>query len=824
MEYEEKLANEAEGTAASSPQDGGANAVSLSVIFQIALRYWYWIAVSVIICVGLAFLIVKKTVPMYTRTCEIVIRDDAQSSVGSAAVDLSDIGVGMTNTVLEDEMASLQSPDLMEIVVTKLGLQLNYTSPGTFHSNVLYGKDVPLTVSFPDMAQDQSATLRVRYNEEGVLTVEDMVINIPEQEPIELPDERKVNFGVPFSTPVGKVVINKTPFFKSDKEYTVDVTRYSLRGAADLYCKEMTIDQQNKKSNVVVLTIDDASIERGDDILSELVNSYNQTWINSKAEVVAATSKFITERLNVLENELSNVDSDISSYKSDNLIPDLAQASTIYMQQSNIVSNQILELNNQLQMARYLKNHITSEGANNEMLPVNIGVGSPSIEAQISEYNRMLMQRNSHLKNTNASNPLIMDYDASLASMRNSIATSLDNQIVALNSSIRSLERSESNANARVAANPRQAEYLLSAERQQKVKETLYLYLLQKREENELTQTFTSINTRILKRPSGPNKPSSPKKHQILLAGFLLGVLIPFGVIYAREALNTKLRGRKDIEGLNIPIIGEIPRIKHKNARPFAAYMHPSKMRDMLPADDDIIVEEGKRDVANEAFRVMRTNINFLSAGHLPAVFMITSFNAGSGKSFISINTAIALALRGKKVLVIDCDLRRGSVSRVVDSPRKGIANYLNGSVDDIDSLIVHDVCGKKTLSLLPSGAFPPNPTELLEDPRFKEAIAHLRTEYDYIIIDCPPMEMMADAQIVEESCDRVFCVLRIGVFERSMLENLERVYKSKKMKNLAIVLNDAETSSRYGSTYRYGYGYGYGGKGYGRYYSSDED
>lgn len=803
MEYDNKLENESENKA--SKEENSSSAVSLTAIFQIALRYWYWFVISVIICLSLAFLIVKRAVPIYTRSCDVVIRDDAASSVGAASVDLSDIGVGMTNTILEDEMANLRSPDLMELVVAKLNLMVDYSTPGTFHDNVLYGSSVPVNVLFPDMAPDESASLKVSVDEKGNLNVSDIKIG---EDELVLPANKKLQFGEALSSKAGRIIVNKSPFFKEGQAYEVNVVRMPLLAAAGKYSAEVSVEQQSKKSNVVSITITDASISRGDDILNELINCYNQSWINSRAEIVAQTSNFITDRLNIIESELGNVDSDISNYKSNNMIPDLGQVSTLYMQQSNTVGSKIMELTNQLQMARYLRNFITTEGRNNQVLPVNIGIGSNSIETQIGEYNRMVLQRNSHLQSTNVNNPIIVDLDARLASMRNSITTSLDNQILALTNSISSLESSERNANARVAANPRQAKYLLSAERQQKVKETLYLYLLQKREENELSQTFTSINTRMLRRPSGSPFPSSPKKMQIMLAGLLLGLLIPFGIIYARETFNTKIRGRRDLEGLNIPIVGEIPRFKHKNVSPLKFYSHPSKMRDALPADDDIIVAEGKRDITNEAFRVLRSNINFLTSGKLPCVMMITSFNAGSGKSFIAINTAMTLALKGKKVLILDGDMRRGSISRIVQSPRKGFANYLNGSTDDLEGLIVNNVLDKKCLSVLPVGTFPPNPTELLESPRFKEAIAKLRQEYDYIIIDCPPMEMMADAQIIAEVCDRSFIVVRVGVFERSMLDTLDRTYKTKKLNNLAVIINDADTTMRYGYSYRYGYGY----------------
>ncbi len=777
--------------------------VNISDVFAIAMRFWFWVLLSVIVCTGIAVLNVKKTVPIYTRTCSVIMRDDAQSAVGSSSVDLSDIGVGIQNTYLQDEMASLKSPDLMEQVVKKLKLTVSYYTPGTFHNSVLYGSNLPVNVDFPDMPSDETASMTLHINEAGHLSVEDVIIN---GKNLIVPSADDLTWGSVIGTSSGRVIITKTPFFQAGQPMTILVRRQTLTDATNKYESEITIEQPNKKANVVQMTCNDASPQRGDEILTSLVNAYNQDWIKSRAEVVAVTSNFITDRLNIIESELGNVDSDISSFKSDHLIPDLNQASSMYMQQSNTASSQIMNLNNQLQMARYLKNFIMTEGRNNTVLPVNTVIGA-NVESQIGEYNNIMMQRNSLLGNTSASNPLIMEYDSRLAALRSSILASLDNEIVGLSNQLSSMQRSEQTANARVAANPRQAKYLLTAERQQKVKETLYLYLLQKREENELSQAFTSVNTRILRRPTGPGAPTFPKAQQTYMIGFLVGLILPFAIIYIIETLNTKIRGRKDVEGLNIPIVGEIPLFRHTKVSWLKFYRHPSEMRDELPAEDDIVVAEGNRDIINEAFRVLRTNVSFITADQIPCVSMMTSFNPGSGKTFISINLGIALALKGKRVLLIDGDLRRASLSRIVHSPKKGLAEYLNGSQRDVDQLIIHDTV-TPGVSILPTGAFPPNPTELLESSRFDNLIQYLRTEYDYIFIDCPPVQMMADAQIIDKVCDRTFFVIRVGLFERSMLAELERLYRTKSFRNMSVIINGSETAARYGTSYRYGYGY----------------
>lgn len=779
--------------------------VKISDVLGIALRFWYWVLISVILCTGVAVLYVLRTVPVYSRSCSVIIRDDAQGSVGASSVDLSDIGIGMSNTILEDEMAAIKSPDLMEQVVKKLHLDVSYRRLGTFHDDVLYGSNLPINVSFPDAAATDRASMKIIVSPEGLISVEDLNVN---GRNLVVAGSGSLRFGSVINTPSGRIIIEKTPFFKQGKEQEYLVSRNTLRGSTEAFEGEISIAQSNKRSNVVEITCNDASVQRADEILTSLVNAYNQNWIRTRAEVVAVTSNFITDRLNSLETELGSVDSNISSYKSANMIPDLSSTSAMYMEQSSSAGKQIIDLNNQLQMARYLRNYISTEGKN-AVLPVNTGIGAGNIESFIAQYNSLMIQRNSHLTNTSESNPLIIDLDSRLSALRASILSSLDNQILSLTTTIGNLERSAQSADARVAANPRQAQFLLTAERQQKVKETLYLYLLQKREENELSQAFTSVNTRILREPSGSFAPIAPKKGMIVGVGFLIGLLLPFAVIYFFEITNTKVRGKKDIKMLAAPVLGEIPQgLNPGMSRPmrFRSFAHLRERREKK-GSDEIVVKSGERDLVNEAFRVLRTNLFLLTADHQPCAVAVTSFHPGSGKTFIVVNLGVAVALKDKKVLLIDGDMRRASLSTYVDSPRLGLADYLSGAERDIDRLIVKDsiVPG---LSVLPVGHIPPNPTELLETKRFENLIDYLKQEYDLVLIDCPPMQMIADATIIDKSCDRTFFVVRVGLFERSMLPELDSLYKEELLNKLTVILNGVETSQRYGYSNRYGYGY----------------
>lgn len=453
-------------------------------------------------------------------------------------------------------------------------------------------------------------------------------------------------------------------------------------------------------------------------------------------------------------------------------------------------------------MARYIRNYLTDETNRFRLLPASSGIENSNISTQISEYNNQLMERNSLVSHSSVKNPLVKEMDASLQALRSALVTSIDNQLVALNAQIKSQQNYSGQVTSQIASNPNQAKYLLSVERQQKVKESLYLYLLQKREENELSQAFTAYNTRIITMPGGSMIPTAPVKKNILLMAFALGLLVPVVVIFMMENMNTVVRGRKDLEHLTIPFVGEIP-LSFRKKKKFS--------RQPQEKECVVAVKEKSRNVINEAFRVVRTNLEFMQDKESESyVIMLTSANPDSGKTFISFNLAASLGIKGKRVLVIDLDLRKGSLSQYAGSPKKGISDYLAGDVKDIKEIIVRPSEDAR-LEIIPVGTIPPNPTELLFSERLNQSIAKLRKEYDYIFIDCPPVEIVADATIISQLVDMTLFIIRAGRLDRSMLPEIERFYTDKKYKNMSLILNGTDGGSgRYG--YKYGYKYGYTG------------
>ena len=771
--------------------------IRIQDLWSMFVPKWYWFAISLFITLTIAVLYLMSTPPIYTRTAAILVKDNSKSSSSTSAMnDFSDLGIFKSNTNINNELLTLKSPTLMTEVVNRLGLNETFTIRKGLKNVDLY-KVSPVTITFCDKIE-VPLSFTIKFSSKEAFAISELEISGED-----IGETLSAQMGDSIQTSAGIMIVSPTQEFTDAFIGTsIRYVRGSVRAAVDTYSNALVAELGNEDATIINLSINDTSIRKAEDILNTLIEVYNENWIRDKNQIAVSTSQFISDRLGVIESELGHVDENISSYKSEHLLPDVQAASSLYMAQSAENNKELSTLNNQLSTAQYIRRELNTKQLD-QTLPANSGIVSANIETQISEYNNLVLDRNRLIANSSEKNPLVKNMASSLQSMQRTIIQSVDNLIVSLNTQIRSLRRQEEATTNRLASNPNQAKYLLSVERQQKVKEELYLYLLQKREENELSQAFTAYNTRLITAPRGSMFPTAPRKMNILLVAFAVGLLVPAVGIFMKENMNTKVRGRKDLENLSIPFIGEIPQYSGTKKK-WWEFKH-RKRQDMKI----IVVNEGNRNIINEAFRVLRSNMDFMaSKDNNQHVFVLTSFNPGSGKSFLAINIAISFAIKKKKILVIDGDLRHRTVSSYVDSPNKGLSDYLNNQIENWKEIIV-SYKGYTNLHILPIGTVPPNPTELLEDSKLAMLIEALRPEYDYIFIDCPPVDIVADAQIIEKWADRTIFVVRSGLLDRSMLSELENMYTGKRFKNLSMILNGTEsTGGRYG--YRYGYHYGY--------------
>lgn len=780
--------------------------------FKLCARQWKWFLFSVGIALVIGAFWLLRQQPVYERTTQVLIKDqDAGNSAADLAGAFSSMGLLSSKTSVYNELIALRSPAIMSEVVARLDLTKSYAAKGTFHWKTLYGKQLPFTVDFDGDKSKNGAQFLADLRPDGTMTLHHFVTFDDRGKPIKSDREIKAKIGAAVSgTPAGNLMIMPNVAYTAlrNDEVTIMVSLSSPSSAIEDYLGKLKVDLADQDAEVINLKIKDVSIQRAEDVLNTIILVYNENWIEDKNKMAIATSQFISERLSLIEKELGEVDSDISDYKSEHLLTDLQEASSIYMNQAAKVDSEMLEVSNQLSMAKYVKEYVDDPAHAQDVIPVNTGVGNVTLEQQIPAYNTLLMQRNVLLANSSADNPMIKDMDLQLRGQRAAIRSALNHQVVALSKALQNMKRSQGESESHLASTPSQAKYLLSIERQQKVKEALYIYLLQKREENELTQTFTAYNTRIITPPYGPSAPVSPKRGIIMMIAFMMGLIVPGVALYMAESSNTKIRSRKDLDNLSVPFLGEVPYFG-KNRR-FRALLQTKKQKQKEIDTPLKIVSEGNRDVTNEAFRVIRSNLEMMAGrGATHQVVMLTSFNAGSGKSFIAFNLGATFSLKGKKVLMVDADLRHGSLSMFVDSPRKGLTNYLTGKTDNWRELIV-PVADHEGLNVMPIGYRPPNPAELLEDPRLGEFLAAAREAYDYVIVDCPPVDIVVDTQLVAPFADRTLFVVRAGLFEKSAVAELDELYRSGKFKQMSIILNGTSAAhSRY-----HAYGSGYYGEG----------
>lgn len=527
--------------------------IRIQDLWSMFVPKWYWFAISLFITLTIAVLYLLSTPPIYTRTAAILVKDNSKSSSSTSAMnDFSDLGIFKSNTNINNELLTLKSPTLMTEVVNRLGLNETFTIRKGLKNVDLY-KVSPVTITFCDKTE-VPLSFTIKFSSKEAFAISELEISGED-----IGETLSAQMGDSIQTPAGIMIVSPTQEFTDAFIGTsIRYVRGSVRAAVDTYSNALVAELGNEDATIINLSINDTSIRKAEDILNTLIEVYNENWIRDKNQIAVSTSQFISDRLGVIESELGHVDENISSYKSEHLLPDVQAASSLYMAQSAENNKELSTLNNQLSTAQYIRRELNTKQLD-QTLPANSGIVSANIETQISEYNNLVLDRNRLIANSSEKNPLVKNMASSLQSMQRTIIQSVDNLIVSLNTQIRSLRRQEEATTNRLASNPNQAKYLLSVERQQKVKEELYLYLLQKREENELSQAFTAYNTRLITAPRGSMFPTAPRKMNILLVAFAVGLLVPAVGIFMKENMNTKVRGRKGLENLSIPFIGEIP-------------------------------------------------------------------------------------------------------------------------------------------------------------------------------------------------------------------------------------------------------------------------
>lgn len=757
---------------------------NLRTILDVLITKWYWFALSVLLCVGGAYIYIETVPVIYKREAIVQLKNKVKTEEAFNEKQMFDDSNNNNNSI-DGEALVFKSRLLMGEVIRRLGLEIGYTLDDGLKDRDMY-TDIPLKINFPDSTFTQPAFFSIIPQSESQYKIKGLDDD---------PDGVMVyNFDAEVITPIGKMIVNRTSFFDENwVNVPVLISCYNRELLISSLLDKLTVERSIKDANLLTLTYLDTKPTRADDILNTLIRVYVDESMKDKNQIIRSTAVFIDERLKLINEELGNVESNIEDYRKQSQSADFTIEAKISLENRSRYDQEVIELTNQRELIQLVQQYLHDPLKNESVLPANTGILSDGIEALISRYNTTILERDKLNESGGDKSPAVKSRTNEIISLRRAISQSLRNAKDELTTKLEYARRMQFLEAGRISNIPTQQRYVLSVERQQKIKEELFLYLLNKREENALTSATAESNLHIVDPAYGVGT-AGENSLVILFGALLAGLFIPGLFFYLQPILDVTVRGRKDLENsLSIPFLGEIPHNRKK---------------------EELVVGKKRRDGVSEAFRIVRTNIDFmLDKQKKSQVLMFTSFNPYSGKSFISYNLAASLALTGKRTVLLELDIRKGSKKDREGNVLPGITHYLSGRITDLSQLI-RPYPGFEELDVITSGPIPPNPAELLLGQSLDDLIGQLRNMYEYILVDTVPYGMVADAAIISRVADLCIYVIREGMMDRRRLPDIESLYTDGKLPHMSVLLNDA----RYKHA-GYGYGYGYYGYGYGESY-----
>jgi tyrosine-protein kinase Etk/Wzc len=765
------------------------NSIDLKTILNKYLIHWKWFLLAVVISLLGAFSYLRYTVPQYTATTTIVVKDEQKGGILSELAAFSDLGIGNgAKSNLENEIEILKSRSLAEITVKKLNLNVSLISPGTISDVEIYSAP-PIAVNFVDKSNDF-------YNNSIILTFTALSPNkfrlenkFPDTgSKIILTTTNEFNFGEKIPTKYGALIINKLgkdSYGYESAAKPLDIVVSPLENVVSNYKNQLKVESVNKMSSVLALSVTGPLMKKSEDYLDNLVQVYNKVAAADKNFISENTSIFIDERLKLIMFELDGVEQDVESFKKTNKLTDIESEASLFVDGSSEYDKKGVEIEIQLNVVSSMLDFI-KKSSSADLLPNNVVTGDGNAAGLISSYNQLVLDRNRILKSATLENPAIVRLDQQISSLKTTVQSSLMRMQSSLRIQKRNLIANESVLDAKIGKIPGQERQFRVIARQQKVKEELYLYLLQKREESAISLSVTESNARVVDAAIANATPVAPKKNMIYLSSLLLGLLIPFGIIYIEDLLDTKIKSRSDLEGkTTIPFIGDLPTSD-------------------TPSE---IMKPESRTSSAEALRIIRTNLEFMLSkvpeDMVKTIFLTSTFPK-EGKTFVSANLAAAFALSGKKVLLIGMDVRNPTLDEYLNIPERGVTTYLSSKDLKVEDFIIK-IEGYENFHVLPAGVIPPNPAELLMSKKVDTLFETLKAQYDYIVVDTAPVSLVTDTLLIAKHADTFIYVARANFLEKRMLNIANSLYKEQKLPNMCLLLNDTN------STKGYGYGYGYG-------------
>jgi len=744
-------------------------------------RHWYWFLLSVLLVVGLAMVKLRYTPNLYKVKTTILIKDGKKGTVASELAAFQDLGaiVGGTSDV-DNEIQVLKSRRILKSVVKKLKLNIRYLAKGRMREAELFGKQQPFEFLFDDLKiQHEMLHVLLRVN----------VLSSTEFELLNEDDElvQKGAFGQEMTGSWGRFMLKANSVTGKEVPRIITVVICPEVSVVNALQGSVQIGVVNKKTSVVSLSLVGRHKQKAIAILDQLVAQYNFDAIEDKNQIAENTAAFIKNRLLIISEDLNGVDLDVAEFKKKNKLTDITSESTLYINDASASEKELLEISTQVKLLDYMLNYLGKLNEKEGLIPANLGLQDEAITIQSNAYNDLILRRNRLLKTSSDINPMVIDLNDNITQIKGNLLRSLQNRKASISFQLRSLKRRNLQLKSQIAKVPEKELLYRDIQRQLQIKEALYLYLLQKREETAISLAVTVANAKIIDEAYGSDSPVSPQKKRSLMIAFFIGLLIPTVIIYLKNYLNTKIKSKLDLEVVDAPFLGDIPLLENGKER--------------------LLVNTGA-DSVSEAFRILRRSVNFFLASKSKKAntIMLGSSVSGEGKTFVALNLASSLALSGKKVLLLELDLRNPNLQNKLNLPaNKGFVNAIIDSEQSWETLCYKDVI-TPNLDVLLAGDIPPNPAELLMHEEVAVFFEEAKSQYDYLVIDTAPVGLVADTLEISTYADLFLFVLRIQHSEKRFLSFIKDLIADGKIKNIGLLLNAINVKKGYG----YGYGYGY--------------
>lgn len=781
----------------------------IQAILSMFLFHWKWFVASVIICLAMAFVYLRYTTPVYNVSAKIMIKDEKKGGYTSEMIALEDLGFLGSTGGIDNELEVLQSKSLFKDVIVDMKLYTTYVEKEGISKRDLY-KETPIWIDVePGTINDlkYSYTITLHIKSDSLYQMECETFDVINNEKVEINVETST---LPYllETPNGKLIVSRNSNVPLKSEQTLIISILPPLKAAKSYLSNMTFEPTSKTTSVAVISLKEVNRKRGEDFLNRLIEIYNADANEDKNQIAKKTEQFIGERILLVGEDLDNTERQLQGFKEKSGLVNLEIDAQKALEEGSTYEKKLVDVNTQLRLVEMLHDAVFNPDNAYEVLPATISIGltDQALTAAISEYNAQVLERKRLLQTASPNNPTVLSLTTVVDGLLENVKTAVSNLQKALFISKKDIEREASRFSSRIGSAPSQERQMVGIERQREIKSELYLMLLQKREENSIALAATADNAKIIDDALADEFPISPKRSLIWLIALVFGVCLPFCIIYLINLLNFRISSRSDVDKLtSVTILGEVPRAKS-----------------LEKGERALVVREDSNNLMAETFRAIRTNLNFILNDSTQKVVLLTSTTSGEGKTFISSNLAMSLALLGKKVILCGLDIRK---PRLIDlfkltDKKRGITAYLAGDANDKDLLFKQILNSgiSDNLDLLPAGIVPPNPAELLAKENLDKAIEFLSEKYDYIILDTAPVGLVADTLLIGRVANASIYVCRAEYTAKSSFEFVNGIKAENKLPNMTLVINDVDMDKgTYYGAGKYGYGkYGYGSRQYG--------